>query len=133
MTNWLDGTAVNRAISEVEALDTALFSRSSVLSVVTGAGRFYVPRARDILAVVAAVGTAPTGAAILIDVNKNGTTIFTTQANRPSIAIGATKVAAPAVPAVTTVAAGDLLSVDVDQIGSTIPGSDLTVLVLMAA
>jgi hypothetical protein len=130
---WIDGTSSNRTISEIEALDEAVFSRAGSLIVATGAGRFYVPRAREIIGVVAAVGTAPTGSTILVDVNKNGTTIFTTQGARPSIAIGATKVASAAVPAVTTVVAGDLLSVDIDQVGSTIPGADLTVIVLMAA
>lgn len=130
---WIDGSGALRAIGTIEALDQAVFSREGALVVVAGAGRFYVPRARDIIAVVAAVGTAPTGAAILVDVNKNGTTIFTTQSARPSIAIGATKVAAPATPAVTTVAAGDLLSVDIDQVGSSVAGADLSVIVLMAA
>jgi hypothetical protein len=74
------------------------------------------------------VGTAPTGAAILVDVNKNGTTIFTTQGNRPSIAAGGNASSA-AVPDVTSLAAGDFLTVDVDQIGSTVAGSDLTVIV----
>ena len=130
---WLDGTSGSRQLYEIEALDEAVFSRVGALIVVTGDGRFYVPRAREIISVVAAVGTAPTGASILIDVNKNGTTIFTTQGNRPSVAASAFKVAAPAVPDVTSVAAGDLLSVDIDQVGSSVAGSDLTVIVLMAA
>ena len=33
--------------------------------------------------------TPPAGAALVVDVNKNGTTIYTNQANRPSIAAGA--------------------------------------------
>jgi hypothetical protein len=37
----------------------------------------------------ASVGTAPTGATLIVDVNLAGTTIFTTQASRPAIAISA--------------------------------------------
>jgi hypothetical protein len=70
--------------------------------------------------------TAPTGATLIVDVNKNGTTLFTTQANRPTIAIsGNASTTTP--PDVTAVAAGDRLSYDVDQVGSTIAGSDLHV------
>jgi hypothetical protein len=72
------------------------------------------------------VKTAPTGAAIIVDVNKNGTTIFTTQANRPQIAIGATT-GDSGTPDVTSLAEGDKVTIDIDQIGSTIAGADLTV------
>lgn len=111
---------------------TAVFSRPGVLAVAVGQGQFYVTRASTITGVVMAVGTAPTGATILCDVNKNGTTVFTTQGNRPSIAISAFKVAANASPDVTSLAVGDLLSVDIDQVGATIAGSDLTVIVTLA-
>jgi hypothetical protein len=70
--------------------------------------------------------TGPTGAALIADVNKNGTTIFSTQGNRPTIADGAT-VSSTTLPDVTSVAAGDYLSLDVDQIGSGVAGSNLLV------
>lgn len=70
--------------------------------------------------------TAPTGATLIVDVNKNGTTIFTTQSARPTIAI-AGNASTTTAPAVTSVAAGDRITYDVDQIGSTIAGSDLYV------
>jgi hypothetical protein len=79
--------------------------------------------------VFAHVGTAPTGDTILIDVNDDGTTIFTTQGNRPTIAISGTDDASGAPDGGTAVAAGSIITVDVDQIGSTIAGSDLTVFI----
>ena len=72
------------------------------------------------------VKTAPTGAAIIVDVNKNGITIFTTQANRPQIAIDATT-GDSGTPDVTALAEGDKLTVDLDQVGSGTAGADLTV------
>lgn len=77
-----------------------------------------------------AVTTAPVGAALLVDVNKNGTTVFTTQANRPAIADGATSGGPGAAPNVTQVVAGDLITIDVDQVGSGTAGSNLVVVVL---
>ena len=50
-----------------------------------------------------------------------------------TIAISALVSGAIVTPNVTAVAFGDLISVDVDQIGSTVAGSDLTVVVLVAA
>lgn len=79
-----------------------------------------------VLGVTIMVNTAPTGASLIVDVNKNGTTIFTSQAARPTIAASAFA-SSEAVPAVNTVAAGEYLTVDVDQVGSTIPGGDLTI------
>lgn len=75
----------------------------------------------------ASVGTAPTGASLIVDINKNGTTIFTTQANRPTIAVSTNTSGNVTNMDVTTVAAGEYLTVDIDQIGSTIAGADLTV------
>ncbi len=70
--------------------------------------------------------TAPTGAAIVINIKKNGTTIFT---SKPQIAAGATTGGGSAVfagsnPSVTD---GDVLTVDIDQVGSTEPGRNVSV------
>jgi len=85
-----------------------------------------MPFAGTITGVTTSVMTAPTGAALVVDVNKGGTTIFGTQANRPSIAAAATSAVA-GVHSVRTFAAGDVISVDVDQPGSNVAGANLTV------
>lgn len=79
--------------------------------------------------VAASVGLAPAGAAVIADVNLDGTTIFTDQAKRPTVASGA--VSGPnSTPAVTAVPNGSYLTVDVDQVGSTTAGADLVVQVM---
>mgnify|MGYP001609965009 FL=1 len=65
--------------------------------------------------------TAPTGASLIVDVNLNLVTIYTTQANRPTITTG-TKVGSRVVPDIVAVSAGDVLTVDVDAVGSTVAG-----------
>lgn len=84
------------------------------------------PCTLTIVKVKVVVKTAPTGAALIVDVNKNGTTIFTTQGGRPSIAIGNTTDDSDT-PDVTALAETDKLTIDIDQVGSTIAGADLTV------
>ncbi|MDX1408171.1 MAG: right-handed parallel beta-helix repeat-containing protein, partial [Saprospiraceae bacterium] len=102
----------------------------------TGTGVFILPFdfAAQLVSVRLGVGTSPTGDDLIVDVNKNGTTMFTTQANRPTVPDGdADGVGASATPDVTAIAAGDYLSVDIDQIGSTTPGSNLTVVIAFQA
>lgn len=106
------------------------WSYAGPLSVRTGALRFYFSEAYQVVTVRASVGTAPTGSSIIVDVNKNGTTLYTTQANRPAIAAsGFTAVGAT--PDVASFAAGDYCTVDIDQVGSTVAGSDLVVAILL--
>ena len=85
-----------------------------------------VPYSMTIVKAKVVVKTAPTGSSIIVDVNKNGTTIFTTQANRPEIAIDGTTDDS-GTPDVTALAENDKVTIDIDQIGSGTAGADLTV------
>lgn len=110
---------------------SAVFSVAGNVAVGTGLARYYASDTLTITNVIASVGTAPTGSSIIVDVNKNGTTIFTTQANRPTIT-ASSFVDLTSLPDVTSVAAGDYLTIDVDQRGSTIAGTDLVVQIVFA-
>lgn len=107
-----------------------MFSRQGPLAVLTGTHRYYVESAATISVVRAAVGTTPAGASVIVDVNMNGTTIYGTQANRPTITAG-NNTATGGTASVTSLAAGDYLTVDIDQVGSTTAGSDLTVIITL--
>lgn len=105
-------------------------SRPGTLTVVAGVSRLYLSGSYTLVDYRVSVGTAPTGASLIVDINKNGTTIFTTQGNRPTIAAGS-NLASTTAPDVTTFVAGDYITVDVDQIGSTVAGADLVVVLRM--
>lgn len=110
----------------------APYSKTGALTVSSSALRLPIEQTCTIVGVYVTVGTAPTGASLIIDVNKNGTTIFSTQANRPTITAG-TNIGGPgATPNTTALAAGDYISVDIDQIGSSVAGSDLVVSVIVS-
>ena len=94
----------------------------------TGKQAIRMPFAGKITFVTAAVVTAPVGATAIMDIHKNGTTMYTTQANRPTIAAGSTYVTAT-LPDVTIWAAGDVLQLEIDQKGSSTDGADLSVVV----
>jgi len=87
-----------------------------------------MPFAGKISAVTAAVTTAPVGATAIFDLHKNGTTMYTTQGNRPTIAAAGTSVTATN-PDVLTWAAGDRLSLEIDQVGSSTAGANVTLCV----
>ena len=73
------------------------------------------------------VKTAPTGADLTFDINVNGTTIWSTQANRVKCVAAATS-GTQTTFNTTALADGDILTVDIDVIGSGTPGSSATVL-----
>lgn len=75
-------------------------------------------RLRDVICDSETAGSG--GTSDIIDVNRNGTTIYTTQANRPTLLVGDTGMFTEAgEPEVTGFLAGDILSFDVDQIATT--------------
>jgi hypothetical protein len=51
----------------------------------------------------------------IVDINKNGTTIFTTQANRPTILFSGSAYSST-IPDITSMAAGDVLTLDIDTV-----------------
>ena len=81
----------------------------------------------NIVDIKMAIGTAPTGADVIVDVLKNGTSIFPTSP-KPSIADGAV-VGDDFTPDTTEMSRGDYLTFEIDQVGSSVAGSDLTIIV----
>jgi hypothetical protein len=85
-----------------------------------------MPFAGLITKAIATVTTAPTGASLIVDININGTTIWSSQANRLTIAIAGTT-ATTTTFNTTALAANDLITLDIDQVGSTVAGVGLTI------
>jgi hypothetical protein len=108
------------------------FFKTGALTPTTGTQRLPIDGTYTVVGTRLMVGIAPTGANLVVDVNKNGTTIYTTQGNRPTVTAGSNAGGPGATPDITSLAAGDYLTVDIDQIGSTVAGSDLTVSVIVS-
>lgn len=127
-TGWYDKDSAGVERLLTHAIEAYTFSVTGTVAVAVGKSRIYLEGNYTVDTVRTAVNTAPTGAALIVDVNKNGTTIYTTQTARPQIAAAANSANGNS-PAVTTYVAGDYITVDVDQVGSTVAGADLTVTV----
>lgn len=124
------GTNVIGGVQPVPDLPQSMvFSYGGDLLIGTGTFKWVPNRVGRIVSVRAAVGTAPTGDDIVVDVNLNGASIFTNPADQPEIPATSEIGAAVAPTAITSFVAGDSFTVDIDQIGTTIPGADLTVMV----
>lgn len=109
------------------SVKTAMFKVSGTLSTGAGATRLYNDTGATwtILSIRATVETAPSGGSVVVDVNKNGTTLFTTQSHRPTITTGNLTSGKVTNMDVTTVADGDYVTVDLDT--ATSPAANLSV------
>ncbi len=95
----------------------------------TGVERKYFGERAFIQSVSVAADTAGTGTGLnTIDVHKNGTTIFTDQNDRPTLA-AAENYSGAAGPAVRGMAAGDFLTVDIDAVTASTAAEDITIVV----
>lgn len=84
-----------------------------------------ITKATVISEVYAYVKTTGSASSTIIDVNKNGTTIYTTQANRPTIAYNDANGWVNTSPDVLSFDAGDIITLDIDQVAT--GASDLVV------
>ena len=88
---------------------------------------FNMPYAFTLTEVRASVVTAPTDADFVVDINEGGTTVLSTKLTIDATELTSTTSAAPAVISDAVLADDAVMSIDVDQIGSTIAGTGLKV------
>lgn len=119
------GTAIQRTRQHI-------FTVAGTLSVATGKLRIYNRTGHDltIVGVFLSADTPSSGSDIIVDVNLNGTTIFTTQANRPRIVAGANTGETSTINVSAWANGNNYLQTDIDQVGTGPPGSDLTIHVI---
>jgi hypothetical protein len=124
--------AINEVVGMVEETQRGRsFSGFIYGEVIVAAEEIMViaPCELDIVKIRLAVGSAPTGSDLIIDVNINGTSIFTDPLDRPKIIAGNTSGAVLDIIDVSVVE-GDVVSIDVDQVGSILPGTNLSIAVI---
>ena len=101
------------------------FVKGNVATGTEQGATFRMKRATTVEDVELHVKTAPAGAALIVDINEAGTSLFST---RPQINDGGTVEADTHAFSDTALAAAAELTMDIDQVGSTTAGADLTVL-----
>ena len=101
--------------------------RDGDAQVVVGTVPFRFPFTATILGVSASAVDAPEGADLILDINLDGDSIFSSPGDRPRILAGEHDCAE--VSGTVPVSAGAWLTVDIDQVGSSAPGSGVSVYV----
>lgn len=107
------------------------YTVAGTLAVQSGSVPIYFSADATVTNVIIGVGTAPVGGSIVVDVNMNGSSMFTAGA-KPTITSGNTSSTqnAPDVPANATAYDGSYITVDIDSVGAGgTEGSDLVVVV----
>ena len=118
----VDSDYVTARVGSTEQHTT--LTQNLTLYVLNGSARWYAPRALTIQSMTAYVQTAPGGANLNLRVNKNGSSIAT-----PTISAGATSGSLTGLT--TTMNAGDYLTVDITQVGTTgSEGSNLSLVIV---
>lgn len=110
-----------------ESLIIACSDETTAITAGTGKVTFRMPYAFTVSAVRASVTTAPTGSTILIDINESGTTILSTKLMIDATEKTSTTAATPAVISDSSLADDAEITVDFDQVGSTIAGAGVKV------
>lgn len=105
----------------------ACSDETTALTAGTAKVTFRMPHSMTLSSVRLSVNTAPTGAAIVVDLKESGTTVFST---KPQIAASAFTSVGGAVPGVisdTSLADDADITINLDQVGATIAGKGLKV------
>jgi hypothetical protein len=88
---------------------------------------FRMPYAMTLSSVRASVNTAPTGSTLIVDINEAGSTILSTKLSIDASEKTSTTAASAAVISDTGLADDAEITIDIDQIGSTVAGKGLKI------
>ena len=110
-----------------ESFVIACSDETTDLATGTGVAIFRMPYGFTLSAVRASVATAPTGAALQVDINEGGTSILSTKMTIDASEKTSTSAATAAVISDANLADDAEITIDIDQVGSTVPGTGLKV------
>lgn len=105
----------------------ACSDESTNLTTGTAKVTFRAPYAFTLTAVRSSVNTAPTGSTLIVDINEAGSTVLSTKLSIDASEKTSTTAASAAVISDSAIADDAEITIDIDQIGSTIAGKGLKV------
>ena len=114
-------TAITLKTPRGQAVEVLRFVNIAAITTGNNKWRWTITRHSRITDVVVDSITAGSGGTSdIIDINLNGTTIYTTQANRPTLLQADTGLWTEAgEPEITVLVPGDVITIDIDQISTT--------------
>lgn len=106
-----------------QCIPVAISDETTALTAGVAKVTFRMPYAFTLSEVRASVTIAPTGAALIFDINETGASILSTKLSIDASEKTSTTAATPPVISDTALADDAEITIDIDQIGSTIPGA----------
>jgi hypothetical protein len=122
--------SVTTPANPTEFIALAVSDETTALTTGTAKITFRMPYAFTLSAVRASVTTAPTGSTLIVDINEGGSTILSTKLSIDASEKTSTTAASAAVISDTALADDAEMTIDIDQIGSTIAGAGLKVVLI---
>lgn len=117
----LSGQVINEAKQETIIIYLSPIGTNATVG--TGRARIDpLPWGFTISSIVLTVTTAPTGSAMIVDLNDDGVSMFSTRISIDAGETSSATAAAPYMLASSTIASGSILTVDIDQVGATVAG-----------
>jgi hypothetical protein len=113
--------------STVVPIGIACSDETTAITTGTAKATFRMPYAFTLTAVRASVTTAPTGSTIIIDINESGSTILSTKLSIDASEKTSTTAASAAVISDSALADDAEITIDFDQVGSTVAGAGVKV------
>lgn len=120
-------TILGTEVKSTESLVIACSDETTAITTGTAKVTFRMPYAFTLSAVRASVTTAPTGSTIIIDINESGSTILSTKLSIDASEKTSTTAASAAVISDSALADDAEMTIDFDQVGSTIAGAGVKV------
>lgn len=110
-----------------QALIIPVSDESTALTIGAGKMTFRMPYAFKLLGVRASVNTAPVGATLNIDINENGVSVLSTVLSIDAGEKTSTTATTPAVISDADIADDAEITIDIDQVGSSVAGAGLKI------
>ena len=111
--------------AKTEAIAIACSDETTDLTTGTAKVTFHMPYAFTLTGVKAGVTTAPVGSTIIVDINEAGSTILSTKLTIDASEKTSATAATAAVISDTALASDALITIDIDQVGSSTAGTGL--------
>ena len=121
-----DGDLVNLPV----VFDLTVGDETTALTAATGKKTWRAPFAFTLTGVRASVTTAPTDADLIVDINMGGTTILSTKLSIDATEKTSTTAATAAVISTSAITDDAEITIDIDQIGSSVAGAGLKVVLI---
>lgn len=115
------------AAASTSSIGIACSDETTALTIGTAKATFRMPYGFTLFAVRATVTTAPTGATLTVDINQAGTSILSTKLTIDASEKTSTTAATAAVISTTALTDDAEITIDIDQVGSTVAGAGLKV------